>query len=88
MLPGDLRADLDRYVERLKSRYGADLVSVVLFGWRARGDAGPESDLDVRIVARGLPRSRWERYEGLRALSGRGLAGIQRRDRPHSGDTR
>lgn len=56
-----LRAELSRYVDLLKSRFGRDLVSVVLFGSRARGAAGPASDLDLLIIARGLARSRLER---------------------------
>jgi predicted nucleotidyltransferase len=68
-LPAALRDELLRYVAALERRYGADLVSVVLFGSRARGEAGPESDIDVLIVARGLPRRRWDRYGGLRDLA-------------------
>lgn len=64
-----LQADLRRYVAALERRYGADLVSVVLFGSRARGDAKPESDIDVLIVVRGLPRPRTERYDGLRNVA-------------------
>lgn len=64
-----LHDDLDRYVAALQRRYGADLMSVVLFGSRARGEAKPESDIDVLIVARGLPRKRWDRYGGLRDLA-------------------
>jgi predicted nucleotidyltransferase len=69
MLPAALREDLSRYVHALERRFGSDLVSVVLFGSRARGEAGPESDIDVLIVARGLPRQRWDRYGGLRDLA-------------------
>jgi predicted nucleotidyltransferase len=69
MLPEPLRVDLDRYVAVLDRRFGADLVSVVLFGSRARGEAKPESDIDVVIVVRGLPRNRFERYAGLRDLA-------------------
>ncbi|MGH7390128.1 MAG: nucleotidyltransferase domain-containing protein [Candidatus Rokuibacteriota bacterium] len=64
-----MQADLGRYVDRLKGRFGADLVSVVLFGSRARGEAKPESDIDMLIVVRGLPRNRFERYGGVRALA-------------------
>jgi predicted nucleotidyltransferase len=69
MLAPSLRADLDRYVEVLRSRFGADLVSVVLFGSRARGEERPESDVDVLIVVRGLPRKRFERYGGIRDVA-------------------
>jgi len=36
--------------ERLRELYGVRLDRVILFGSRARGDADPESDLDVMIV--------------------------------------
>jgi predicted nucleotidyltransferase len=60
-----LRADLDRYVSLLGERFGDDLLSVVLFGSRARGETRPESDVDLLVVVRGLPRRRFERYDGL-----------------------
>ena len=37
---------------RLDALYGARLVRVVLFGSYARGDATPESDVDVLVVLR------------------------------------
>ena len=69
MIAEELREALDAYVVALRRRYGDDLVSVVLFGSRARGEAKPESDVDVLIVVRGLPRNRLERYGGLRDLA-------------------
>jgi hypothetical protein len=61
MTPLRWRADLDRFVEHLRARLRGDLVSVVLFGSRARGDARPDSDIDLLIVSRGWPRSRLSR---------------------------
>lgn len=63
-------ADLDRYVAALRRRFGADLVSVVLFGSWARGQARAESDIDVLVVARGLPRSRLDRSGWLMRAAG------------------
>lgn len=37
----------------LRALYGARLVSVLIFGSRARGDADPESDLDLLVVLDG-----------------------------------
>jgi hypothetical protein len=68
MLPDVIRPDLERYVRRLEAQYGSNLVSVVVFGSWARGEARPESDLDLLIVVKGLPGNRFERY-GLRALA-------------------
>lgn len=69
MLPDALRSDLALYVEVLEARFASDLISVVVFGSQARGQAKPESDIDVLIVVRGLPRNRAERYGGLRDLA-------------------
>lgn len=68
-LPASLVNDLQRYVEALGRHFGERLVSVVLFGSQARGEARPESDLDVLIVVRELPTKRFERYRGLRAVA-------------------
>ena len=37
----------------LEALYGDRLDRVLLYGSRARGDAGPESDVDVLVVLRG-----------------------------------
>ena len=37
----------------LSERYGSRLARVVLYGSRARGDHGPESDYDVAVFLRG-----------------------------------
>lgn len=43
------------YTEALKEQWGESLVSVVLFGSTARGEATPHSDVDLLVVADGLP---------------------------------
>ncbi|MGC8673942.1 MAG: nucleotidyltransferase domain-containing protein [Thermoprotei archaeon] len=50
-----------KLVELLKERFGDDLISVVIFGSVARGDSRKDSDLDVLIVARGLPEGKLDR---------------------------
>jgi hypothetical protein len=57
----DLERDLERYREALVARFGDDLVTVAVFGSRARGSAPPESDLDLLLVIHGLPRARLAR---------------------------
>jgi len=41
---------LDELKERLSAAYGERLHAVVLFGSEARGDARPDSDIDVLVV--------------------------------------
>jgi predicted nucleotidyltransferase len=48
----EIRAALAALKERLGSLLGRDLVQLRLFGSRARGDADPDSDVDVAIVFR------------------------------------
>ena len=47
----------------LLEKLGDDLVSVVLFGSVARGDEGRESDVDVLVIARNLPKSQFARAD-------------------------
>lgn len=42
--------------QRLEELYGDRLERVVLFGSQARGDAAPDSDVDVLVVLRGPVR--------------------------------
>lgn len=39
--------------DRLQALYGERLKGVILFGSEARGDAGPDSDIDVLVLLRG-----------------------------------
>ena len=66
MVP-ELEAGLARFVTLVAARHGDDLVSVVLFGSQATGRARSESDVDVLLVVRGLPRRRIERRAAFRA---------------------
>ncbi len=51
-LTSNERAGLVALVDCLRQRYGDDLLRVVLFGSKARGNFDAESDLDVLVVVR------------------------------------
>ncbi len=63
------RRMLDRFVAAMRDRLGDDLISVWLFGSRARGQqVGPESDVDVLLVTRAGredERDAWRLLGGL-----------------------
>ncbi len=44
------RQALETMVRRLHTRHNGQIQSVTLFGSKARGDAGPDSDIDVIVV--------------------------------------
>lgn len=62
-----LRAAAERYADLLRAALRDNLVSVVLFGSVARGEARPESDIDLLVIAETLPEGRFAR---LRLLEG------------------
>ncbi len=55
-------------VEALCGGLGPDLVALALFGSRARGEAAPESDWDLLVIAEHLPERPLERHFRLKAL--------------------
>ena len=61
-------------ISRLIEYFGRNLMALVLFGSVARGDTRPESDIDLLVVACGLPRDYGERLRLLRRL----MAGSER----------
>lgn len=59
------------YASVLKKDLGKSLVSVVLYGSVARGEATPYSDIDLLVVADDLPRGRIARLERIRGADQR-----------------
>jgi predicted nucleotidyltransferase len=64
--------EVDRLLADLLSRIQAttEPERVVLFGSYARGEAGPDSDLDLLVVVRGVTHPRQESTRKCRALRG------------------
>jgi predicted nucleotidyltransferase len=62
MLPIALEKDLQHFVSILQAEWGDALVSVVLFGSRARGDAKATSDIDLLVISEHFPKSRLDRH--------------------------
>ena len=60
----EIERSLERYCDLLKTRLGDALITLAALGSQVQGRARPESDLDVLLIAEGLPRSRLER-QGL-----------------------
>ncbi|MBI4589438.1 MAG: HEPN domain-containing protein [Candidatus Rokubacteria bacterium] len=62
---------LDRFVVELKATYGSRLVACAVFGSVGRGTPRVGSDIDLLIVARGLPRGRFNRVEEFLGVEAR-----------------
>ncbi len=60
-MPPDPRALADSYTDALHRYFGSRLVSVVLYGSVARGEASAASDIDLLVVAESLPEGRHAR---------------------------
>lgn len=59
---------LTEVVQALRQGLSGDLMAVVLFGSRARGEADPESDWDLLVVARNLPEKPLQRHFRVKTL--------------------
>jgi uncharacterized protein len=55
-------------VRALQQGLGKNIVAVVLFGSRARGDAKEESDWDLLVIAKELPERLIERYRMVKDI--------------------
>lgn len=66
-----LRQLAQRYAAALEESLGSALISVILFGSVARGEAGPICDVDLLVVVDHLPASRFARQEVLRGADAR-----------------
>jgi predicted nucleotidyltransferase len=70
-LTSALREIAARYAQALEEALGERLVSVVLYGSVARGETRETSDVDLLVVAEGLPPGRFRRQDVLEAADRR-----------------
>lgn len=63
-----LTEQLQPVTSALQEALGDDLVALVLFGSRARGDARPDSDWDLLLIAEGLPERPFARHLALKKV--------------------
>src|SRR5574340_1034066 len=59
---------VEELIRLLREEFGNRVRSVLLFGSVARGTARPDSDVDLCIVIRDLPVSRYRRHQLLSPL--------------------
>ncbi|MBI2089096.1 MAG: nucleotidyltransferase domain-containing protein [Deltaproteobacteria bacterium] len=61
----EYKALLDAFVGLAEQALEGQVVSVVLYGSVARGQAGPDSDVDLLLVLRDAPAAYWKRLQLL-----------------------
>ena len=49
-MPKNMQDLIEKYVNEIKKIYGSHLRKVILYGSYARGDFGPDSDVDIMIL--------------------------------------
>jgi predicted nucleotidyltransferase len=59
------RAGLTVFIHRLHQDYGANLLRVILFGSKARGDFDDQSDLDVLVVVHMSGEDYWQHWRRI-----------------------
>jgi len=59
---------LIEYETQLRQRYNGPIISLILFGSKARGDAREESDVDLLVV---VDSDDWRLHKELRCLAAR-----------------
>jgi predicted nucleotidyltransferase len=64
-LTSNERAGLAAFINRLHQAYGANLLHVILFGSKARGDFDDQSDLDVLVVVRMSGEDYWQHWRKI-----------------------
>jgi len=57
------------FADRVHSAYGDRVAGLYLYGSRARGDAKPDSDIDVAIVFRDKPLRFWRELDRTGSLA-------------------
>lgn len=65
----ELETPLDRFHAALETQFGRDLITLAVFGSQAQGRQLPESDLDLLLVIRGLPRRRLDRHTVILSIA-------------------
>jgi len=72
---------LTAILDACRGHYGARLISVAVFGSVGRGTPRPDSDVDLLIIAEGLPAGRMRRTEDFTAVETAVAAAITRAER-------
>jgi predicted nucleotidyltransferase len=52
-MSGEVEQIISEFRDRIQAEYGDRLVKLVVFGSEARGDAEPDSDIDLLVVLKG-----------------------------------